>query len=99
MQKFKQAAIGIRVGEPDMSDVPETDYDWSHSVYGNVKEEQIPKDAPEPLGGFVTLTHYVDANLMHCALTERSVTRILQYMNKTPIDWYSKNQATVETAT
>ena len=96
--KFKNAAIRIRVDEPDMSDVPETEYDWSHSVYGDVKE-QVPQDAPPPLGRYVTLTHYVDANLMHCVLTGRSVTGVLHLMNKTPIDWFSKKQATVETAT
>jgi hypothetical protein len=32
-------------------------------------------------------------------LTGHSVTGILHLMNKTPIDWYSKKQATIETAT
>ena len=32
-------------------------------------------------------------------ITGRSVTGILHLANKTPIDWYSKKQATVETAT
>ena len=36
---------------------------------------------------------------MHCVLTGRSVTGVLHLMNKTPIDWFSKKQATVETAT
>ena len=31
--------------------------------------------------------------------TGRSVTGILHFFNKTPIDWFSKKQATVETAT
>jgi len=53
---------------------------------------------PEPLRRFTTLTHYFDANLCHNMLTGRSVTTIL-HLNKTPIDWYSKKQATVETAT
>ena len=47
----------------------------------------------------MVLTHYVDANLFHDALTGRSVTGILHMMNATPIDWYSKKQATVKTAT
>ena len=59
----------------------------------------MPKDAPPPLGKQVTLTHYVDANLFHDALSGRSVTGILHMMNATPIDWYSKKQATVETTT
>jgi len=54
---------------------------------------------PTPLGRFLTLTHYVDANLYHDLITGRSVTGILHLANKTPIDWYSKKQATVETAT
>jgi hypothetical protein len=46
------------------------------------------------------LTHYFDAsNLYHDMLTGRSVTGILHLINKTPIDWYSKKQATVEDAT
>jgi hypothetical protein len=56
-------------------------------------------DACEPLGKYVTLTHYVDANLCHYLITGCSVTGILHLVNKTPIDWYSKKQATVETAT
>ena len=81
--------------EPDYSDVPEEDeYDWAKSVYGDVSE-LIPKDAPVPLGRHVTLTHYIDANLYHDMLTGHSITGILHLMNKTPIDWYSKKQATI----
>ena len=98
LSKMRHAAIRIRVDEPDYSDVPDFEYDWSQTVYGNVKEHK-PSDAPKPLGKFVTLTHYVDANLMHDVTSGRSVTGILHLLNKTPIDWYSKKQATVETAT
>jgi hypothetical protein len=42
---------------------------------------------------------YVDANLLHCLVTGRSITGILHFLNGTPIDWYSKKMATVETAT
>ena len=47
----------------------------------------------------MTLSHYVDANLLHCLATGRLVTGILHFANKTPMGWYSKKQATVETAT
>jgi hypothetical protein len=40
------------------------EHDWSRLVYGEISE-LIPQDAPDPLGKMVTLTHYVDANLMH----------------------------------
>jgi hypothetical protein len=36
---------------------------------------------------------------MHDLTTGRSVTGILHLVNQAPIDWYSKKQATVETAT
>ena len=98
LAKMKNATIRIRTEEPDYSDIPDFHFDWSKSVYGDPKEE-IPKDAPEPLGKYVTLTHFVDANLMHDLITGKSVTGILHLLNKTPMDWYSKKQATVETAT
>jgi hypothetical protein len=47
----------------------------------------------------VILTHSVDANLYHNVLTGRSVTGVLHFLNGTPIDWYSKKQATVKSAT
>jgi hypothetical protein len=36
---------------------------------------------------------------MYDIITGRSVTGILHMINKTPLDWYSKKQATLETAT
>jgi hypothetical protein len=92
------ASIRVRTEEPDYSDVPDHKYDWTYMVYGNTKEV-LPKDAPEPLGKYLTLSHYVDANLMHNVTTGKSVTGILRLTNKTPLDWYSKKQTTVETAT
>ena len=41
----------------------------------------------------------MDANLNHCLATGKSLTGCLQFVNKTLVDWYSKKQATVETAT
>ncbi len=98
LAKMDRAAIRVRTDEPDFSDLPVFEHDWSRSVYGDVKED-IPKDAPPPLGKFVTSSHFVDANLLHCMVTGRSVTGILHLLNKTPIDSFSKKQATVETAT
>jgi hypothetical protein len=98
LNKFQNATIRIRTSKPDFTELPDQDYEWCNTVYGDV-EEEIPNDIPEPLGNWVTLSHYVDANLHHCLLTGRSVTGILHFMNKTPVDWFSKKQNTVETAT
>jgi hypothetical protein len=63
------------------------------------KREVLPKDLPRPLGIEVTIITYTDANLFHDIHTCRQVTGILHLCNQTLIDWYSKRQATVETAT
>ncbi|KAL7573509.1 hypothetical protein ACA910_019825 [Epithemia clementina (nom. ined.)] len=95
---LSDGAIRFQTGEPDYSSLPEQSHDWARTVYGNAKE-LVPEDCPEPLGHFVTLTHFKDANLMHDLVTGRSVTAILHFINSTPIDWYSKRQSTVETVT
>ena len=61
-------------------------YNWMHSVYGKVQED-IPEDAPIAKGKLVRTT------------TGKSATGILRLLNQTPVDWFSKKQATVETAT
>ena len=73
-------------------------YVWSYTVYGN-NEEIIPHDCPKPLGNSVTTTTTLDANLLNCMATGASLTACLHFCNHTPTDWYSKKQATVETAT
>ena len=97
LYKMKDAKLRFRTHAPDYSDITVEKPDWS-SIYGDVKE-LLPTDAPPPLGKTVTLTHYVDANLYHDAITGRSLTACLHFVNATPIDWYSKKQSTVETAT
>ena len=66
-------------------------------MYGHV-QEIIPNDIADPLGKPVTTTTTVDANLNHCLATGRSLMGCLLFVNHTPIDSYSKRQATVETA-
>ena len=83
---------------PKYSHLPVREHDWSRTVYRNVKEE-IQKDIPKPLGNRVIITTFLDANLLHDIVTGKSVTAVLHFINTTPIDWYSKRQATVKTVT
>ena len=53
----------------------------------------------EPLGKAIVTTTTMDANMNHCLATGRSLTGCLHFVNKTPVAWYSKKQATVETTT
>ena len=98
LSKFRSACIRVRTDEPDYSDLPSKEYDWAKTVYGEVKERK-PQDAPTPKGKHVVTTTYKDANLYHDLMTGRAVTGVLHFVNQTPIDWYTKKQETVETAT
>ena len=99
INRFKLFDLKFRTEEPEMSHFDnKTNFDWSKSIYGDHSEE-LPDNAPKPLGKRVTLTHYFDANLMHDVLSGKAVTGIIHLINKTPIMWYSKKQATSETAT
>ena len=96
--RTKDYAIRFRTEQPDYSFLPYQDFDWTYSVYGDV-HEILPDDMPEPLGKTVTTTTTMDANLNRCLATGKSLTGCLNFVNKTPVDWYSKKQAKVETAT
>jgi hypothetical protein len=78
--------------------VPDQEYDWCATVYGNVTEE-VPNDIRKPLGNRITTVTYVDANIQHDLLTGRSVTGALHFCNQTLSDWFSKRRACVKTAT
>ena len=56
ISKIKHVTIRVRTEEPDFSGLPNEPYNWDHSIYSNVKEE-LPNNAPEPLGKYVTTTH------------------------------------------
>jgi len=98
LAKFKFGVICIHTKKPDYSNIPKKVYDWFYTCYQGAKEE-IPHNIPQPRGKLVLTTSYVDANLFHDLISGHSVTGILHLLNKTPIDWFSKLQSTVETAT
>ena len=98
LSKMRHGIVRIRTEEPDYSAFPKKEFDWEYTCYHGAKE-LLPTDAPKPLGKRVVLTTYVDANLYHDLISGRSVTGILHMANKTPVDWFSKLQSTVETAT
>ena len=71
--------------------------DWS-GYYPNVKEA-IPPNAPKPLGKAMQMTSYVDTDHMGDIMTCCSRTGILLFLNRSPIMWQSKKQASIETST
>ena len=98
LANFPHGTLRSRLHEPDYSSLPHKEYDWQRTVYGGASEE-IPHDIPEAKGKHVTTTTYVEANLRHDQVTGKAVTACLHIVNATPSHWYTKRQATVETAT
>jgi len=84
LYKMRHGYNRVRTGEPDYLDVPIHNYNWSHSVYYNAKEE-IPSDAPTLKGNRVTHTAYFDANLYHNILTGKALTGVIHFLNQTMI--------------
>jgi hypothetical protein len=66
--------------------------------YPNAHEE-IPSDAPTPLGRPVNLVVHVDASHASNLVNRRSVTGFVVLANGVPIYWHSKEQNTIETST
>jgi hypothetical protein len=98
LRKCPDARVRFRTGIPNNEELFTVDeHDWMYTVYGNGSEDF--SGLPKPKGRAVRLSTFVNANLMHCKVTGRSCTGILHLLNQTPIDWFSKRQNTVETAT
>jgi hypothetical protein len=55
LKKFSSTAIRVRVLQPVYEDLPDQQFNLSHSISGNVTD-LTPKDTPRPLGKSVTTT-------------------------------------------
>ena len=82
---------------PDIDEHAFSSYKW-YDFYCDAKE-QLPIDMPLPHGRAVSSHCFVDADHESNTVTQRSQTRILIFLNRAPIVWYSKWQNTVETST
>jgi hypothetical protein len=98
VSKFRFFTIKFKPLAPDLSMFDNSKPNSWESIYGEGKED-LPQDAPPPLGKPVTLVHFFDASLMHDVITGKAVTGTVHLANGTPVMWHSKKQATVETAT
>lgn len=96
--KVKHYRTRFRPGEPDYMMIQDATESWDYTVYKDAKEI-VSDDAPPPKGKRFTIMSYFDANLMHDMLSAKAYTGILHLFNGTPIEAFSKKQATVEMAT
>ena len=96
--KMRHGAIRFRTEMPDVTDFTFLEEDWNDTPFKDVREE-FPTNMPAARGLPVLMTTFHDANLGHDKISGKSVTGVLHYFNKTPIDWFTKKQGTVELAT
>ena len=61
--------------------------------------EDLPQLFPPHLVKPVLISSFFNSNLMAGMIMGRSQTIIIHLLNNTPIEWYSKSQSCVETAT
>ena len=62
-------------------------------------EELLPHNAPEPLREEVDINVFIDANHAGKKVTRQPHTGIIIYCNLSQINWFSKQENTVETST
>ena len=98
MAAKKSAAFRVCTKKPDYSAVPVSEFDWE-CIYGKTEEVISGDIIPEHLEKLWSLPRTLTRNLLHCLVTGRSISGILHLLNKTPVDWFSKKQNTVETVT
>ena len=71
--------------------------DWT-DFYRKAKEP-ILKRSPTPIGKIVSIHCFVGASHADSQSNQRSQTRILIYVKRAPIIWFSKRQNAMETST
>ena len=81
------------VHQPDYSFLLEQDFDY-RIWWMSMKSFLMICQNHLGGGGAVVTTTTMDADLNHCLAADKSLTGCLHFVNKTPVDWYSKKQAT-----
>ena len=97
LKNYSRSSVVFDWTEPSLEMSNFAACDWAEYYPGAA--EAIPPNMPEPRGKSVSTTCFVDADHAGCRLTRRSHSGILIFVNRAPILWYSKRQATVESST
>jgi hypothetical protein len=97
LKEFKRSMLVFDDTMPEISEARFDQCDWTE-FYPDAAET-IPPDMPDAQGKAVKMTCFVDADHAGCNETRRSHTGVIIFVNRAPILWFSKRQATVETST
>lgn len=88
--------------DPSLPNIDYSDFTTNPSDFAEYyrgAQEQMPNDMPRARGHFVTMTAFVDASFAQNKKTRKSHTGFIIFVNRAPVMWFSKRQATVETST
>ena len=96
-KKHIQSRIVFDPRYVELDDLDWSDHDWK-DFYPDVTSEVLPPNMPEPRGKPVVLSFFCDASHASCAVTRRSTTGIIFFINGAPVSWYSKRQNTIESS-
>jgi hypothetical protein len=83
--------------EPSLDETMFKECDWKE--YYPSATEVIPDNMPEPRGRSLLTTCFVAADHAECCLTRCFHSGVLIFVNRAPIIWFCKRQATVESST
>lgn len=73
--------------------------DWDYYIYGcEGFTEEIPPNAPKPIGKSIRLHVYVNSDHADDTVTHCSQSGFIVYLNNAPIYWFSKRQTLCETS-
>lgn len=97
LKNYNRSSMVFDWTYPEIDESVFSECDWSEFYPG--ASEAIPSNMPEPRGKPVVMTAFVDADHAGCKLTRRSHSGVLIFVNRAPILWFSKRQATVEAST
>jgi hypothetical protein len=88
LAKHLEAPLIFDARYPTIDETVFTNITWKY-IYPDAKEDMHPR-TPEPRGRPVVMTAFVDADHAGNLVTRHSHTGFIIYLNRSPIDWYSK---------
>lgn len=98
LHKHLQSAIVFDADFRNWDEVKWVSKDWKR-FYPDAIAEPLPPNMPEPLGNPVQVNLFCDAAHATDLVTRRSTTGFVIFVNGTPVQWYSKQQNTIESST
>ena len=97
LKEHKKFRIMLDSQRPKVNENWFLSYDWEDFYRGVT--EAIPPNQPEPRGNSVITSAFEDVDLAGDKVNRHSMTDVLMFLNRAPIHFHGKKQATVEAST